>query len=167
MLRNPIYLGLIKQKKETYPGEHPAIIDRETWEKVQMQLGENIQGKRRKARVTKESLFTGMLFDSTGTRYTPTHANKCGRRYRYYTSQAVIKKTNRSDAPGRIPAPDIEKEVIDRILAWLQAPPNCLLRFKTIRPHRAQRDSLHSSLKARLILHKVGARGSLLTAGNS
>jgi DNA invertase Pin-like site-specific DNA recombinase len=30
LLRNPHYIGLIKHKKETYPGEHPAIIDRET-----------------------------------------------------------------------------------------------------------------------------------------
>jgi DNA invertase Pin-like site-specific DNA recombinase len=122
MLRNPIYLGLIKHKKETYPGEHPAIIARETWNRVQTQLDDNVQGKRRKARVTKESLFVGTLFDSSGMRYTPTHANKYGRRYRYYTSQAVIKKTKKGDGPGRIPAPDVEKEVVDRILVWLQTP---------------------------------------------
>ena len=30
ILRNPHYLGRIKHKKDSYPGEHPAIIDRET-----------------------------------------------------------------------------------------------------------------------------------------
>jgi hypothetical protein len=77
-------------------------------------------------RATKESLFTGILFDAAGTRYTPTHANKSGRRYRYYTSQAAIKKTERSDAPARIPAPDIEKAVVDRLLDWLQTPEQLL-----------------------------------------
>jgi DNA invertase Pin-like site-specific DNA recombinase len=122
MLRNPIYVGLIKHKKETFPGEHPGIVSREIWDRVQMQLNENIRGGGRKARVTKESLFLGTLFDSSGTQYTPTHAKKCGRRYRYYTSRAVIRKTKKCDGPGRIPAPDIEKEVVDRILGWLQAP---------------------------------------------
>ncbi len=57
MLRNPHYIGLIRHKKETYPGEHAAIIDRETWDKAQTLLDDNIQGKRRKVRATKESLF--------------------------------------------------------------------------------------------------------------
>ncbi|MEO6911461.1 MAG: recombinase family protein, partial [Edaphobacter sp.] len=127
ILRNSHYLGLIKHKKEAYPGEHPAIIDRDTWDKVQTLLDDNIQGKRRKARVTKESLFTSTVFDEEGTLYTPTHANKNGRRYRYYTSQAAIKRTERSDAPARIPAPDLEKVVIDRLLEWLQTPEQLLV----------------------------------------
>jgi DNA invertase Pin-like site-specific DNA recombinase len=134
VLRNPHYLGLIKHKKESYPGEHPAIIDQATWDKVQALLDANIRGKRRKVRATKESLFTGILFDATGTLYTPTHANKYGRRYRYYTSQAVIKKTEKSNAPARIPAPDAEKAVVDRILNWLQTSADLLaaLRDETI-----------------------------------
>src|SRR6185312_170116 len=96
LLRNPHYLGLIKHKNESYPGQHPAIIDRETWDKVQSLLDDNIQGNRRKVRATKESLFTGILFDAAGTLYTPTHANKNGRRYRYYTSQAIIKRIEKS-----------------------------------------------------------------------
>ena len=38
LLRNPHYIGLIKHKKETYPGEHTAIIDQDTWDKVQTLL---------------------------------------------------------------------------------------------------------------------------------
>ena len=56
ILRNPHCLGLIKHKKDSYPGEHQAIIHRETWDKVQALLNDNIQGKRRKPRATKESL---------------------------------------------------------------------------------------------------------------
>jgi DNA invertase Pin-like site-specific DNA recombinase len=126
MLRNPHYLGLIRHKKETYPGEHQAIIDREVWDKAQALIDSNIQGNRPAVRSTKPSLFTGMIFDGNGTRYSPSHTNKCGRRYRYYTSQAVIRKTERSASPGRIPAPDIEKAVIKRILDLLNAPDELL-----------------------------------------
>jgi hypothetical protein len=130
MLRNQHYLGLIKHKIESYPGTHPAIIDRILWDKVQALLDDNIQGKRRKARTTKESLFTGLLFDATGTLYTPTHSNKNGRRYRYYTSQAVIKKTDKSSSPARIPAHDLESAVVDRILVWLKTPAELLTALR-------------------------------------
>ena len=40
--------------------------------------------------------MTGILFDAAGNRYTPTHAVKNGKRYRYYTSQAVIRGRNPS-----------------------------------------------------------------------
>ncbi len=130
MLRNPHYIGLIKHKKVTYPGEHSAIIDRETWDKAQTLLNDNIQGKRRKVRATKESILTSILFDANGTLYTPTHANKSGRRYRYYTSQAMIKKTGNSNAPARIPAHDLEKAVVDRMLEWLQTPTQLLAAIR-------------------------------------
>jgi site-specific DNA recombinase len=38
----------------------------------------------------KTSPLAGKLFDETGDRLTPTHANKKGRRYRYYVSNRMI-----------------------------------------------------------------------------
>lgn len=35
ILRNPIYLGLVKWDGETYPGKHEPIIDKETFDRVQ------------------------------------------------------------------------------------------------------------------------------------
>jgi len=120
MLRNPHYLGLIRHKKATYPGKHQAIIDRKTWDTVQALLDDNMQGNRPEVRATKETLFTGIIFDAAGTLYTPTHTNKNGRRYRYYTSQTVIHKAQPHAVP-RIPAHDIEQAVIDRILVLLRS----------------------------------------------
>lgn len=120
MLRNPHYIGLIKHKKERYPGEQPAIIDQETWDKAQALLDENRQGGKRKPRTTKTSVLAGLLFNAEGTLYTPTHASKNGRRYRYYTSQAVIRKTEKTEVPARIPAPDLESAITERILNLLR-----------------------------------------------
>jgi site-specific DNA recombinase len=122
ILRNHIYVGEIAHKGAVYNGQHEAIIDREEWTRVQKLLGQNRQGKQRKTRATKVSLFTGILFDAAGNRYTPTHTNKSGRRYRYYTSQAVIRKTTPTDQPARIPAHDLEAAIIDRILEFLKSP---------------------------------------------
>lgn len=122
VLHNPVYIGLTRHKANTYPGQHQAILDCEIWDKVQALLAANRQGGKRKARATKASLFTGLLFDAEGTRYTPTHATKNGRRYRYYTSQAIIKKTEKVETPTRIPAPDLESAVIERLLKLLREP---------------------------------------------
>jgi hypothetical protein len=126
MLRNPLYLGLIRHKTEIYPGDHVGIIDQETWDKAKSLLDQNIHGLRRKERSTQPSLFTGMIFDVGDNRYSPTHSNKNGCRYRYYTSRATINKTERPDSPARIPAPALEKAVTERILAFLNAPSELL-----------------------------------------
>jgi DNA invertase Pin-like site-specific DNA recombinase len=130
MLRNPLYLGQIRHKTEIYPGEHAAIIDQETWDKTQALLVENIQGNRRKVRSTQASLFTGIIFDAGGNRYSPTHSNKNGCRYRYYTSRAAIHKGERPDSPARIPAPGPEKAVTERILSFLKAPSELMAVLK-------------------------------------
>jgi site-specific DNA recombinase len=67
---------------------------------------------------------------TTPALYTPTHAKKNGRRYRYYTSQAVIKKAEKGSTPARIPAHDLETAVVGRILDWLQTPSELLAALR-------------------------------------
>ncbi len=122
LLTNHLYVGEIYHKGAAYPGDHKAVIEREQWDKVQQMLAENRQGNRRKARATKASLLTGVLFDQGNNRYTPTHANKASKRYRYYTSQAVIRRADRSDTVARIPAHELERTVIERLLEFLRSP---------------------------------------------
>ncbi len=130
MLRNPLYLGLIRHKTEIHPGEHTGIIDRVSWDKAQSLLDQNTRGQRHRKRSTQPSLFTGIIFDAAENRYSPTHSNKNGCRYRYYTSRAVIHKTERPDSPARIPAHGLEKAVTERILSFLNAPSELLAVLK-------------------------------------
>jgi site-specific DNA recombinase len=46
LLSNPLYIGEIAHKGTRYPGQHPAIIDADTWQAVQAQLKENTRGNR-------------------------------------------------------------------------------------------------------------------------
>ncbi|MGB8481172.1 MAG: hypothetical protein WCE63_20380 [Acidobacteriaceae bacterium] len=65
----------------------------------------------------------GLLYDEQGNRFTPTHANKKGRRYRYYVSQAVIQNAKKShNGPFRIPAIEIEELVTMQFTLLLQSP---------------------------------------------
>ena len=148
VLHNPVYIGLTRHKTDTYPGQHQAIVDREIWDKVQALLAANRQGGKRKPRATKNSLFTGLLFDAESTRYTPTHATKNGRRYRYYTSQTVIKKTEKVETPTRIPAPDLESAVIERLLKLLREPQDLVT---SIRNDLQEATSLPADFLARIV----------------
>ncbi len=41
ILQNRLYLGEVTHKEQSYPGEHPAIIDKPLWEEVQTVLAAN------------------------------------------------------------------------------------------------------------------------------
>jgi DNA invertase Pin-like site-specific DNA recombinase len=112
ILHNRIYLGEIKHKAAFFPGQHPAIIDQKLWDQVQLKFQSNLQAARKRPRATEQSLLIGLLYDEQGNRFTPSHATKKGRRYRYYVSQAVVKNPgSRHNGPVRIPASEIEELV--------------------------------------------------------
>ena len=69
------------------------------------------------------SLLTGMVFDETGERLTPTHAVKKGTRYRYYVSTSLVTGTGKKRSSGRrIPAGNLEGLVINRFRTFLADP---------------------------------------------
>jgi site-specific DNA recombinase len=123
MLQNRVYLGEITHKGESFPGQQPAIIDRELWDRVQKKLNSNIQGERKKTRPKAGSLLAGLLYGSDGSRYTPAHANKAGRRYLYYVANAIhTRKAQAIDGPKRLPAKEIEELVLQQIRILLESP---------------------------------------------
>lgn len=127
ILHNRIYLGEITHKGASYPGQHPAIIDQKLWEQVQAQFQSNLQAPRKRPRATEQSLLIGLLYDEQGNRFTPSHATKKGRRYRYYVSQAVLKGPGQKHrGPIRIPASEIEELVLSQLTFFLQSPQRML-----------------------------------------
>ena len=123
LLNNEVYTGRIAHGGESYSGEHQAILEPQTWEKVKALLAANNQGHRQSGtRKVAPSILAGLVFDAEGNRYTPTHAVKKGRRYRYYTSQAVIQKQKKSSYLGRIPARELEQLVSSQIQRLLASP---------------------------------------------
>ena len=122
MLQNRIYRGEIVHKDKSYPGEHAAIVDEALWNKVQKRLADNRVDRQTGASASEPSLLAGLIYEEIGERMTPTHANKKGRRYRYYVSQSLIKRgrPKGSDAGRRVPAGDVEQLVADRITGFLR-----------------------------------------------
>jgi len=120
MLQNRLYRGEIAHKDNSYPGEHAAIIDEALWNEVQRRLAANRFKRATSAAANQVSLLAGLIFDDTGARMTPTHANKKGTRYRYYVSPGLVRRTRRQAPRGRrVPAGELERLVEERLTAFL------------------------------------------------
>jgi DNA invertase Pin-like site-specific DNA recombinase len=127
LLQNRIYLGKIPHRDATYAGEHDAIISQELWDKVQDRLRANNKIRRNGGNAKSPSLLVGLIYDDHGNRFTPSHAVKRGKRYRYYVSQAAIQHRPAAEGgPTRIPAEEIEGLVCRRIQCLLSSPDQLL-----------------------------------------
>jgi DNA invertase Pin-like site-specific DNA recombinase len=118
LLRNHLYIGEIRHRDKCYPGEHEGIVKPDLWAKVQAQLTGNLRTHRHRLQERSSSLFTGMLEDQSGVRYTPSFTNKGGRRYRYYVFQSTTSNA-RTSRIRRLPAREIEGVVCHRLRAFL------------------------------------------------
>jgi len=120
MLQNRIYRGEIVHKENSYPGQHEVIVDEDLWDAVQEKLAANRIDRETGANAAEPSPLAGLVFDETGARMMPSHANKKGTRYRYYVSRGLV-RGRRADAPRgrRVPAGDLEAIVADRLCRFL------------------------------------------------
>jgi DNA invertase Pin-like site-specific DNA recombinase len=122
MLQNRIYRGDIVHKDKSYPGRHVAIIPQNLWDEVQKRIAANRVERTNGARARDPSLLAGLIFDAGSERMIPTHANKKGRRYRYYVTHSLIKRgrPKAADAARRVPAGEVERLVEERIVSFLK-----------------------------------------------
>ncbi len=123
ILSNRIYLGEIVMGQESFPGEHEAIIDRATWDKVHRILSSNAPQEKSANRVQSPAILKGIVLCHHCNRaMSPTFTRKNGRLYRYYTCQTAAK--NGYDAcPSRtVPAGEIEAVVVGQVRTMLRTP---------------------------------------------
>ena len=136
ILKNPTYAGDIVHKDKTYPGQHPAIIARDTFAQVQQMLAAHVQG-RREVRAGSAPL-AGKLIGPRGEPLTSAHSTRGKLRYRYYVSRDLHHDGN--PAGLRIPAREIEETVFERISVLLADPLALLARLQVdIDPARLRR----------------------------
>ena len=163
VLVNPVYVGEIHHRGKVYTANHTPIIDRETWEQVQLSLKENTQGSRSERKIQSPSMLAGRLFDAAGERLIATHACKSAKsgskdakvRYRYYVSKALQYEPG-ADAGGmRIPAREIEAAVANCVAEALDDPLTLLskagiaLDSDVIRPALANAEKLATAARRR------------------
>ena len=151
MLSNRAYIGEAVHKGDSYPGEHDAIIDRETWDRVHAILQESPRKRAARTRADTPALLKGLLFGPDGAAFSPTHTRKGGRLYRYYVSQTVLKHGAGACPIGRVPAGEIEAAVIDQLRAVFRQPEIVAGTWKSA---RTQDDGI-TEVDARAALQKL------------
>ena len=98
MLRNRVYIGEMNHKGRSWPGEHPALVDRTLFDAVAAKLAANLNVHHGR-RTRSNALLIGRIEDDRGNRMTPSHVKKGAARYRYYVSTALVRrKRNRREA---------------------------------------------------------------------
>jgi site-specific DNA recombinase len=111
-LKNRIYLGEMHHGGKWFKGEHQAILDRQTFERVQQLLAANSDSRTAKRSVSG-ALLMGKLYDDKGNLMSPSYSSKNGVRYRFYVSSALLR--GRKAAAGsvrRVAASEIESVVL-------------------------------------------------------
>src|SRR5256714_5557134 len=84
ILSNPLYIGEIVHKDLNHAGQHPAIVDQDTWDAVQALLNENRNDNRTKTNAKSQSLLAGLIYDQYGHRLVPAPTHQSSQRYRHY-----------------------------------------------------------------------------------
>lgn len=130
LLKNPIYIGEIVHKGQRFPGQHAAIVERATFERVQAVIARD--RRERRERRTLSSPFAGKLFDVHGNRLTPTHTkNRHGRTYRYYVASKLQRGGTAPANVKRFSAARVDALIgaaLRRLSATGEPEPNLLVR---------------------------------------
>jgi len=112
LLTNVSYAGRVRYKTEVHAGEQPAIVDAETFERLQALLRRNGPGCGR-ARTRGSALLQGVLrCVPCGCSMTPAHTKRGNRRYRYYTCTNAQKRGWQACPSRSIPAAEMDKVVL-------------------------------------------------------
>src|SRR5512132_2781543 len=122
ILNNRTYLGEAVHKGTSYSGEHAAIIDRATWDKVHAILAENTVARANGTRAQTPALLRGLIFAPGGHAMTPSHSRKNGRLYRYYVATDAIRWGYAECAVRSVPAAEIEEAVVAQVRHLLRSP---------------------------------------------
>lgn len=119
LLSNPIHIGRMPHKAETYDGQHQPIIDQGLWNEVQALLEANRTNRSSGTNAKFPSLLAGLVFDETEDLLSPTHANNHGKRYRFYISHRLMQDKRNDLNAWRLPAVDLENLVTKGLIQRL------------------------------------------------
>jgi site-specific DNA recombinase len=116
LLTNIIYTGRIRHRGEIYAGEHEAIIDTVTWDKVQARLKDNAPRSTRSLRNKYGALLKGIVrCASCDVGMVHTYTQKDGRIYRYYVCVKAHQRGWNQCATRSVSAPELEQAVVEQI----------------------------------------------------
>ena len=157
-LTNPTYTGMIKCYGKLVKGEHEAIIDERTFQRVQELLGRNGKAAKSLSQNKHHHLLKGLVRCAVcGSVMTSYHAKGRNQSYRYYRCSKVNNLDRNQCSVKCVPAGRIEDQVIERLKALSRSPE---LVERVVRAAKDASEKDLPPLRARMA-QKHGERRSL------
>ncbi len=123
LLTNMVYIGKVPFRGEVYEGEHDAIVSKDLWGRAQVILHRNGTSGGKHVRNKYGALLKGLLYcGSCDTAMIHSHTTKRNKQYRYYVCTTAQKRGWETCPTKSVPAPEIERFVVDRIRCIGQDP---------------------------------------------
>jgi site-specific DNA recombinase len=123
LLTNVVYVGKVRYQDEVHPGEQPALVDDDTWTKVQEVLRDHGPGGSATRPGTRGFLLRGLLRCAPcGCAMTPAPTSRGTRRYRFYTCVQAQKRGWDRCPSKSIPAGQMEAFVLEQIQGLARDP---------------------------------------------
>ena len=140
VLTNVTPTGRVEHRGQIYPGEHDAILDIATFDRVQELLAENRPYGGARAKNRYGHLLRGLLHcKACVCAMSPSVTRKRGRVYRYYTCNHATKHGWRTCPHPSLNASQIEAAVVERIKGIGQDPSLVAATLAQIRQLKATR----------------------------
>lgn len=118
LLTNRIYLGKVTYHDEVHEGEHDAIVDPETFDRVQTTLRSNRINSGDRLHGHSAGVLAGLM-RCTACDSAMTHSTGGGRtkskRYRYYVCSKAMKRGRKTCPRPSLPADEIERFIIAQL----------------------------------------------------
>lgn len=150
VLVNPYYKGVVKYKGVEYPGSHEALVDTETWDKVQAILASRINGTRnlKHPHFLKGSIFCAYCGERM---MVSNEKKKDGTIYPYFVCSGHHSK-RRKDCTTKAVLIDVVEKEIEKIYEAYQLPPEVRILLESciqeiISTERAKYDAELDGLK--------------------
>jgi len=172
MLNNPLYVGEVYHKGQSFPGEHEAIIERGLWDAVQKVLKDNTPvaaGYRKNAIGSpfKGLLRCGHCGGAFGITYGKNNKkNSDNRRYMYYLCIKDEDRVERRCPLARIPAGDIDRVILEQISRIFKAPSVLAKVYGELRQDEAQQRKVIKQQQDVLEAKQETIRKQLLDGGD-
>ncbi len=127
LLRHPVFIGKVRAGGDLCDGQHTAIVDEETWQAVQDQLGAQAVQKPERRRPWRPNKNGGLLQGLVRcavceSPFSYHYTGKGKRRYQYLVCARSLKHGTSACPGSRVAAGEFELFVVERIRAMGRDP---------------------------------------------
>ena len=118
VLRNRVYLGLVRYGNNWTEGSHPPLVERPLFDTAQAILVERGEDSAKRATAGSDYLLTGLVVcNGCGRHFTGTRATGRNTTYRYYTCGGRQRYGTTTCDADRLPAEALDDAVVAALLA--------------------------------------------------